>query len=212
MIKVIQMHWVWRLLFTPLAYRREQQRITYLNQVKAEVVECFDKLPRCSASVVLVSPAHYRNCLSQDRHRFLPDSIHSGEVRGEIYIAPFELADFLIARQEQHYSSDESAIWVNALIGWLKKADLSVEMPTSISRSVSSEILDSSISEILKKFSIGVFCWDCRRHYSHLVHESHSPRLMKGWNFIEETWCCESGHLMFKFIEEIHVIGYFPRT
>jgi hypothetical protein len=212
MIKLILNHKAWRQIFTPLAYRREQQRIAYLNQVEADVGAYFDKLPRCTAKIALASPAYYRNHPSHEPHRFSPDSIRSDEMRGEIYIASLELADFLITQQEQHGSWGESGIWIDGLIGWLKNADLSAEVPTAIPREIKSKTLDARILEILKKCSIEVFCWDCRKHYLNLVHESHLPKLMKGWNFIEETWSCESGHLMFKFIEEMHLIGHFPRA
>jgi hypothetical protein len=212
MIKQLLKYKICRQIFTPFAYRRERERNAYLNSVRVEVGAFFSKLPRCSCSVVLVSPVYYRDGLIQERHRFLPDSIGDGEVRGEVLIKSTELAEYLEARSRGHYVWGDYEIWLAAFVDWLKSADMSAEPATIIPKLLHTKLIESIIPDLLKKCATEVFCWDCRQNYSNLTFAANHPRLTKGWNFFEETWRCAEGHSIYKFIEDMHVIGYFPRV
>lgn len=212
MIKQLLKHKICRQIFTPFAYRREQERNIYLNTVRVEVGEFFSKLPRCAGKVTLVSPVYYREGLIQERHRFLPDFIENGEVRGEVLIKSAELVDHLEARSRGHYGWSDYEIWLAAFVDWLKSADMSAEQATIIPRLLHTKLIESIIPDLLKKCTVEVFCWDCRQNYLNLTFVSNQPKLTKGWNFFEETWRCAEGHSIYKFIEEMHAIGYFPRT
>lgn len=212
MFKQLLKHKICRQIFTPFAHRREQERNIYLNAVRVEVGEFFSKLPRCTGKVTLVSPVYYREGLIQERHRFLPDSIGNGEVRGEVLIKSAELASYLEARSRDSYFWGDYEIWRTASVDWLKSADMSAEPATIIPKLLHTKLIESIIRDLLKKCAMEVYCWDCRQNYSNLTFASNQPRLTKGWNFFEETWRCAEGHSIYKFIEDMHAIGCFPRT
>lgn len=211
MIKGILKHKLWRQVFTPLAYRCEQERIAYLNTAKAEAKEFFGKLPRCTAKVTLVSPVYYRDHPIQERHRFQPDSIVSGEVRGEIFISSLVLAHFLGDQQHDSYTWGDHEAWLAVFVDWLKDADLDDQNASMVPSAIRAKVLQNKILDLLRGDALDVFCWDCRKNYLGLIHQPSSSKLMKGWGFIEESWHCESGHLMYSFVEVMHVIGHFPR-
>jgi hypothetical protein len=160
MFKQLLKHKICRQIFTPFAYRREQERNTYLNTVRGEVGEFFSKLPRCTGKVALVSPVYYREGLIQECHRFLPDFIENGEVRGEVLIKSAELADYLEARSRGHYGWSDYGIWLAAFVDWLKSADMSAEQATIIPKLLHTKLIESIIRDLLKKCAMEVYCWD----------------------------------------------------
>lgn len=204
-------HTIFRWIFTPFAYRREQRELARQDALKREVEEYFARLPRCMGKVVVVTPAYYQEEPIQERHRFLPERIQDGEVRGEICIAPLELASFLAARQEGISHWSDSAFWLVAFVEWLKNADVSSESAAMIPKRLRLDFLTFNTCDLLKNYPIEVFCWDCRKSYTELTHRFNGPGLRKGWCFNEHAWFCAAGHSMYKFVEDIHVNGYFPR-
>ena len=198
-----------RRVFTPFSYRRAQRKAAELQQWQREVGAFFARLPRCTSKLLLVSPI-YSDWFHHEPHRFQPQDMAPAELGGEILVRAQDVINYFQAKPASSYCSDNTRIVRAEFMAWLGNADFSAEEAALIPRALHQNFLQYEFYQIIKACPIEAFCLDCLKSYQSLTMTSTQQGFHSGWNFWEEFWRCEAGHLIYKHEECIHMIGYFP--
>lgn len=199
----------WKKLFSPLKYRKEQQKAVRLYQVHMEATKYFADLPKCTGKVLVASPI-YEDIFFKRLNPSCDDFEYIG-LRAEIFVNTKDFAEFLLLRKNAGYQNDEMSIWIGSFIDWLNDADPLDLSTTFVPEMLRPIVLEHDVERIVKKCPLELYCLECFQIHSSLNIDGRAKGLHPGWNLWTESWFCGSGHLVFKHPQEMHVICSRPK-
>ena len=139
--------------------------------------ELLDKLPRCTARVVITGPSygdkHFMGDVVADSRRLLPWAWRHGVI----------------------YSDDQKQAARQVLPAWLKGADRSNITPSHVTAPFRA-ILRDYAETFVKKRIAKVFCNECRAFISDVTVDRINPRNDGVFDWHTVMWHCPAGHLL----------------
>ena len=135
--------------------------------------ELLDKLPRCTARVVIAGDEHFTGDVVADSRRLFSWARRHGVI----------------------YSIDEKQAAREVLPAWLKGADRSNITPSHVTAPFRAILRDYAETFVTKKIA-KVFCNECRAFISDVTVDRINPRNDGVFDWHTVMWHCPAGHLL----------------